>query len=119
MGEEKRIFTIPPPTRVVNLKDEDYDVYIGRGSKWGNPFTHIKDKQTLAEHIVETREEAIEKYREYITGNPELMAALPELRNKTLGCYCKPESCHGDILIELVTQQHISEIAEFFKKKVE
>ncbi len=102
------------PTRVVNLKHEDYDVYIGRGSKWGNPFTHIKDKQTLADHIVETREEAIERYREYIINNPELMAALPELRGKTLGCYCIPKGdtfpipyvCHGQVLLELIISSY-------------
>ena len=25
-------------TTVVNLKKDTYDIYIGRGSKWGNPF---------------------------------------------------------------------------------
>lgn len=37
---------------VVNKYKEDFDVYIGRGSKWGNPYTHIKDKTTKAEFIV-------------------------------------------------------------------
>ncbi len=118
MSKEKRIYKIPPPTKVVNLKNEDYDVYIGRGSKWGNPFTHIKDKKTLAEHIVNTREEAIEKYREYIINNPELMGSLSELKNKVLGCYCKPESCHGDILVELISQQELAECLEKLKKNL-
>jgi hypothetical protein len=91
--------------KVVNLNKEDYDVFIGRGSKWGNPFTHIKDKLTLATHIVETREEAIEKYREYILKNKELMNSLDELDGKVLGCYCKPLSCHGDILLELISKK--------------
>ena len=42
------------PTRVINLYKEPYDVYIGRGSKWGNPYTTIQDKETLASEIVET-----------------------------------------------------------------
>ena len=46
---------------VVNKYKSEYDVYIGRGSPWGNPFTHIKDKTTKAEFIVDTREESIEK----------------------------------------------------------
>ena len=96
--------------RVVNLNKEDYDVFIGRGSKWGNPFTHIKDKLTLATHIVETREEAIEKYREYILDNEELMNSLDELDGKVLGCYCKPLSCHGDILLELITEKKTKNI---------
>lgn len=80
-------------TRVVNKYKEPYDVYIGRGSKWGNPFT------------VEQygRDECINKYKEYILSNPELLADLHELEGKTLGCFCKPKACHGDILVKLLT----------------
>ena len=53
-------------TRVVNKYKEPYDVYIGRGSKWGNPFTHISDKKTKADFVVNSRDEAIESYREWI-----------------------------------------------------
>lgn len=94
-------------TRVVNLSKEQYDVFIGRGSKWGNPFTHIKDKTTLADVIVDTREEAIERYREYLIGNQELLDCLDELEGKILGCYCKPKSCHGDILLEFLSKRKI------------
>lgn len=96
--------------RVVNINQEDYDVFIGRGSKWGNPFTHITDKPTLADTIVESREEAIEKYREYILGNQALMGSLDELEGKVLGCYCKPKSCHGDILLELLTKRKLQKL---------
>jgi len=90
-------------TTVVHFKKEEYDVYIGRPSKWGNPYTHIKDKNTKAEFIVSTRKEAIEKYREYILNSPELLKDLWELKDKKLGCWCKPsKSCHGDILVELI-----------------
>jgi len=88
--------------RVVNCKKEDYDVYIGRPSIWGNPYTHKKNKKTLAEHIVRTREEAISRYREWITGQPQLLEKLHELKGKRLGCWCHPLKCHGDILIELL-----------------
>lgn len=92
---------------VVNKYKEPYDVYIGRGSKWGNPFTHIKDKQTKAEFIVATREESIEKFREYIIeriSNGEVkIDDLLELAGKRLGCFCKPKSCHGDVLVEIVS----------------
>jgi len=91
-------------TKVVNKHYEEYDVYIGRGSKWGNPYTHIKDKKTKAEFIVETREEAVEKYEEWIRQQPELLASLWELRGKRLGCFCKPASCHGDILVKLIEE---------------
>jgi len=90
--------------KVVHCKKEKYDVYIGRPSKWGNPFTHIQDGKTLAKYIVADREEAVERYREWITeGNGKyLLNHLSELEGKTLGCWCKPKSCHGDVLVELV-----------------
>lgn len=91
-------------TKVVNKYRHKYDVYIGRGSKWGNPFTHKQG--TMAKHIVESREQAIEKYREYITTGEgkHLLNDLHELKGKTLGCFCKPQACHGDVLVELVNQ---------------
>jgi hypothetical protein len=91
-------------TRVVHCQKEPYDVYIGRPSDWGNPFTHIKDRNTQAELIVRNREEAISKYREWITSQPEMMKKIEQLRGKTLGCWCKPKSCHGDVIIELLNQ---------------
>jgi len=101
-------------TKIVNLNKEGYDIYIGRGSKWGCPFTCIKDKETLADEIVGSREEALSKYREYVMNSPELMDALDELDGKVLGCFCKPKDCHGDILIELLTKKKIK---AFFNKK--
>lgn len=81
------------PPVVVNLRKEKYDIYIGRPSPWGNPFAIGKDG---------TREEVIAKYRLYIKGRKDLLARLPELAGKRLGCYCKPEACHGDVLVELL-----------------
>ena len=83
--------------RVVHCKREEFDVYIGRGSKWGNPYSHKEG--TLAEHVVGSRTEAIQKFEEYLLSSEELMGSLEELRGKILGCWCKPKSCHGDILI--------------------
>lgn len=91
-------------TKIVNMKNEPYDIYIGRGSKWGCPYTIIKDRPTLAKEIVGSKEEALSKYREYVLGSPELMCSLDELEGKTLGCFCKPEKCHGDILLELLSE---------------
>jgi len=84
--------------RVVHCKKEEFDVYVGRGSKWGNPYSHKEG--TLAEEVVGSRSEAIQKYEEYLLSNEDLMRDLPELRGKILGCWCKPKSCHGDILIK-------------------
>jgi hypothetical protein len=93
-------------TKVVHCKKEPYDVYIGRGqgSIWGNPYTHIKDKNTLAKYVVSSREEAIRKYEQYLLNNKTLMGKIEELRGKTLGCWCKPKSCHGDIIIKVLNQ---------------
>lgn len=93
-------------TRVVNKYKETYDVYIGRGSKWGNPFSH-KDG-TQAQFKVDTREQAVECYRFWITRGEgqELLKDLHELKNKTLGCFCKPQACHGDILAELINHEY-------------
>lgn len=78
---------------VVHCKREPYDVYIGRPSKWGNPFEIGRDG---------TREEVIKKYRRWIVDeHPDLLAQLPELRGKVLGCWCAPRPCHGDVLVEL------------------
>ena len=69
-------------------------IYIGRGSKWGNPF--IIDKHG-------SRNEVIAKYKEYILGKPELLAQLHEIKGKDLICYCAPQACHGDIFTWLIT----------------
>ena len=80
-------------TKVVNLRKEKYDVYIGRGSKWGNKFLIGRDGN---------REDVIRKYRQWILKNDYLINCLGELKDKVLGCYCKPSACHGDVLVELV-----------------
>lgn len=84
-------------TRVVNIKkfDDDY-IFIGRGSKWGNPYRIGKDG---------TREQVIEKYEDYIRNKPEMMADLPKLVGENLGCYCYPKKCHGDVLVKLIKER--------------
>lgn len=83
------------PTRVVHCGRDAYDVYIGRPSIWGNPFK-VEDFG---------RKECINRYREWIMYSEEagdLRDQLSSLRGKTLGCWCKPKACHGDVLVELV-----------------
>ena len=89
--------------RIVKKGDAAYDVYIGRGSKWGNPFVIGVDG---------TRAEVIEKYESWIKGQPELLAALPELKNKILGCYCSPRRCHGEVLLKLLRENGIENETE-------
>jgi len=67
-------------------------VYIGRPSKWGNPFIIDRDG---------TREEVIAKYREYIMADTYLRSAVKSLKGLDLVCWCAPQACHGDVLLEL------------------
>lgn len=67
-------------------------IYVGRPSKWGNPFLIGRDGD---------RDEVIAKYRVWIVTQSTLLADLPELRGKDLVCWCAPERCHAEVLIEL------------------
>lgn len=93
-------------SKAVHCRRDSYDVYIGRPSIYGNPFSHKKGTQ--AEVMVASREEAIEKYRQWVKGEiqvkgltPPTMEQIKELKGKTLGCWCAPLACHGDVLSEL------------------
>lgn len=92
----------PKPRReakklVVHCKREPFDVYIGRPSKWGNPFVIGKDGG---------REEVLSKYRSYMKGSLGLcQQAREELRGKVLGCWCAPQPCHGDVLAEIANEE--------------
>ena len=72
-------------TTVVNLNHDEYDVYIGRGSIWGNPFIRGKDGNKL---------EVIEKYKKFLLSNEVLLKKLETLKGKRLCCFCKPKRCH-------------------------
>ncbi len=87
-----------PRMPVVHVRRAPYDVYIGRGgrglraSKWANPFRVGPDGD---------RREVIRKYAAWLETRPDLIAALPELCGKVLGCWCAPLWCHGDLLAAL------------------
>jgi hypothetical protein len=88
---------------VVHCKKEKYDVYIGRPSKWGNPFSH--QIGTLAKYKVATRNEAISKFEDWILSQPDMIVlAKQELRGKVLGCFCDPLSCHGHVLARIANE---------------
>ena len=75
--------------KVVHCRQAKYDVLIDRTTKWGNPFIVGK---------YGTRAQCIKKFEEYLIHNERLMESLHELKDKTLGCWCHPKPCHGDIL---------------------
>ena len=89
--------------------DED-NVYIGRrgvvfingkrfpekDSPFANPFKVGRDG---------IRSEVIEKYETYIKDKmkkKKVKKALIALKGKKLGCWCKPEDCHGDVLLKII-----------------
>ena len=94
-------------TKVVNCRFEPHDIYIGRrkdtNEHFGNPFK-IGPKCS--------REEAIQSFRMWIRGydfpkvEPErrkwILENLHKLKDKILGCWCKPLTCHGDVYVELL-----------------
>ncbi len=99
-----------PEIRVVNVKTLPIDwqadpvyIYIGRahhgkrlaGSPLGNPFVIGRDG---------TRDQVIAKYRDWITGQPHLLQMIPYLAEhaEALVCWCAPEACHGDVLVEYI-----------------
>jgi len=67
-------------------------VYIGRGSKWGNPYVIGQDGD---------RATVIAKYEAHLRRRPDLLRVLDELRGKDLVCFCAPLACHGDLLLRL------------------
>ena len=83
-------------------------VYIGRGSKWGNPFEIGKDGP---------REYVIDSYcLHYLPRKASLIEALPELNGKVLECYCVPERCHGEVFIETLKQEAWQLLDEWMHK---
>ena len=92
----------------INFEDwvkDPNNVYIGRHnvyvkgtfkSKWCNPYSAKKYG----------REKCIDMYKQYLIGNDDLFSHINELKGKTLGCWCKPEACHGDIILQMLTQHN-------------
>ena len=80
--------------KVYNKRNGDVPsdaVYIGRGSKWGNPYVIGVDG---------SRAEVIAKYDKYIRQS-NLIYDTDQLVGKDLACYCAPLACHGDVLLKL------------------
>ena len=98
------------PTRTVNLKitkvsnkdmGDSYDVYIGRGTLWGNPYQMGKEG---------TRDEVIAKFaydfeKRFLKLPEQFDVNIEKLRGKTLGCHCKPAACHGDVIAKYLNSQ--------------
>jgi Domain of unknown function (DUF4326) len=77
-------------------------VYIGRGSKWGNPFRIGVDAD---------RAMVIARHEAWLRTQRNLLGALDELRGKDLVCFCAPQPCHGDLLLRLANATREQRIA--------
>jgi len=98
------------PTRTINLKitkvsnkdiGDSYDIYIGRGTLWGNPYQMGKEG---------TRNEVIAKFaydfeKRFLKLPEQFDVNIEKLRGKTLGCHCKPAACHGDVIANYLNSQ--------------
>ena len=88
----------------IDMDDPDV-VYIGRGSRWGNQFTHVHTG-TKAKYRVATREDAVEAYRQALWSEIRAKTIkrtdLMQLAGKRLACFCHPQACHGDVLAKAV-----------------
>jgi hypothetical protein len=85
--------------RNINKNDPDV-VYIGRGSDWGNPYSHKDGTQAIVQ--VDSVAEAIRLYRKWlwflIKQGLVTIDMLKELDGKRLACYCAPNPCHGNVI---------------------
>lgn len=98
------------PTRVVPLeltlvvnkdRGDSYDVYIGRGTIWGNPYQMGKDGD---------RDEVIRKFaydfdRGFLKASENLDHNISILKGKRIACHCKPAACHGDVIADFINSQ--------------
>lgn len=102
--------------RVLNKRTDKIPpdaVYVGRPSKWGNPFKVYPHRRggLFAQKI------AVKSYRAYIesellyqdtyamSNNPKDILDINELRGKDLVCWCAPLPCHADVLLELANKE--------------
>lgn len=101
-------------TRVVNLRTDSYDVYIGRGGRgkdglFGNPYV-------VGEQCMRCRERHLDAagvipcfkgyFESRLLYEPQFRELVHNLLGKTLGCFCKPGPCHGDVIVEYLEKQY-------------
>jgi hypothetical protein len=95
LGREAALVMIESGKAVYIGSEGNFRRYGWPKSKWRNPFL-------IGPHG--SRDDVIAKYRTWIVQQPELMAALSELRGMDLLCWCAPKHCHGDVLLNLANR---------------
>lgn len=100
--------------RTKGFKLPDNTVYVGRPTKWGNPFK-IGDKYSPALEVstdlrvwilCENNKMAVDIFRKWVDTQPEYIEQVKtELKGKNLACFCSlDQPCHADILLELANK---------------
>ncbi len=102
-------------TRVVNLYKEPYDVYIGRPGKGragplGNPI--VKGLRCpVCEGMHTTPGDTLPCYEKYLEAataeDPAFMELVMSCEGKSLGCFCHPKPCHGDVLVRFIESRSV------------
>lgn len=89
--------------KVIHIRDKKgthNEVYIGRGSLFGNKYRIGEDGN---------RDEVIQKFRAYfskrLSQDSDFREQVEKLRDKTLVCFCKPKPCHGDVIVKWLDNQ--------------
>lgn len=94
----------------------DSDIYIGRGSILGNPYTSINNRATKAKYVVESKEVSISFFETYLREKIKSKdSAICNELNKiwkmakrggiNLVCYCHPNRCHGEVVKKIVEEK--------------
>ena len=85
---------------IVHVNDQPYDLYIGR--------KHNRNGKSIPASIWGNHDHLpLHEFEKQVRSNPELMAKLPELKGKVLGCWHRIEDyseCHGSVLLKLVAE---------------
>jgi hypothetical protein len=94
-------------TTAVNKYKGEYDIWAGRGSQWGNEYTHLPLHRTKAKYQVATRQESLRNYERDARAREGLVEWLRPLVGKRIGCVCHPLPCHVHILIKLIRELNL------------
>lgn len=94
--------------RTAGWKMPDNTVYVGRPSKWGNPFK-VGDASPNNYSVIIDRDHAVQLFLQTLEAKQEyglLEEFLKPLKGKNLACWCKEGSpCHADVLLELANKE--------------
>lgn len=89
------------------IPNNEYTLYIGRGSIFGNPYSHLPN--TLANFKVETRKEAVDNFTKFMLSDTQYISEILKLvelykaqKQLNLVCFCAPKSCHGYVIKKFI-----------------